>query len=154
MLISGSDSRGVTLLMAEAGRPKSDRPRGPSPAAPVTDPARAGEDRRRHPRVAAVLPFRIVNEAGQEEPFRLLDLSESGARIQCGHAVPPMTRIQVRLVLPGRRVGLDRDVRVDTAGVIVWSHRTGDQAYDTGVFFPDLEEEQRGLLRTLVRAAR
>jgi hypothetical protein len=96
-----------------------------------------------------------VNEAGQEEAFDLVDLSESGARIRCSHPVPPMTRIQVALLLPGRKVGLPRDVRVDTGGVVVWSHRDSGPGgkYDTGVFFPDLEADQRRLLRTLVDAS-
>ena len=125
-------------------------------------------ERRRHRRIATAVPFKIVNEAGQEEPFDLVDLSESGARIRCSHAVPPMTRIQVALLLPGRKLGLAKDVRVDTSGVVVWSHRASaaerpatkasrlsasEGGYDTGVFFPDLEDEQRSLLRTLVNAA-
>jgi hypothetical protein len=103
--------------------------------------------------VATSVPFRIVNEAGREESFDLVDLSESGARIRCSHSIPPMTRIQVALLLPGRRVGLGKDVRVDTAGVVVWCHRGSDGRYDTGVFFPDLQGEERLLLRTLVHAS-
>jgi hypothetical protein len=132
----------------------------PAPSAkpaPSTKPAGAsketsGAERRRHPRVAARVPFRIVNEAGRDEPFRLVDLSECGARIQVRTAIPPMTRIQVALVLPAARLGLEEDVRVDTAGVVVWCHPTED-TYDTGVFFPDLVEEQRRLLRDLVRSS-
>jgi hypothetical protein len=108
-------------------------------------------ERRQHRRVRAALPFRIVNEAGREEPFRLLDLSECGARIQCRHAVPPMTRIQVALVVPAPRAGREEDVRLDTTGVVVWCHSVGEGAYDTGVFFPELEAEQRDLLRAIVQ---
>jgi hypothetical protein len=116
---------------------------------------KAGPERRRHPRVEASrvetrIPFRIIDESGRDESFRLVDLSECGARIQVRTAIPPMTRIQVSLVLPGARVGRDGDARVDTSGVVVWCHPTED-TYDTGVFFPDLREEERHLLRDLVR---
>jgi PilZ domain-containing protein len=153
--------------MAEGGRRKpSTGPSATNPSATnhgeqAKRPAKggaarepAGAERRKHPRVTASFPLKIVNEAGREEPFHLLDLSECGARIQCSHAVPPMTRIQVALQLPGKGVGLGKGVRVDTSGVIVWCHRISDGQYDTGVFFPDLEEEQRGLLRALVQATK
>jgi hypothetical protein len=109
-----------------------------------------GAERRQHPRVAARVPFRIVNQAGRDEAFRLVDLSECGARIQVKNAIPAMTRIQVALFLPGSRMGGDEELRVDTAGVVVWCHPTED-FYDTGVFFPDLRETERLLLRDLVR---
>jgi hypothetical protein len=107
---------------------------------------KTGADRRKHPRVPAPspVPFRIIDEAGHDESFRLVDLSECGARIQVRTAIPPMTRIQVALMLH------DGGARVDTSGVVVWCHPTED-AYDTGVFFPDLGEEERRLLRDLVR---
>jgi hypothetical protein len=95
-----------------------------------------------------------MDSAGHEEPFQLVDLSECGARIHCRKAVPPMTRIQVALLLPGKGVGLTQNVRVDTTGVIVWCHRTQEGSFDTGVFFPDLEDEQRGILRSLVQASK
>jgi PilZ domain len=112
-----------------------------------------GNERRKHPRISADLPFRLVNAKGEEETFDLVDLSESGARIQCGHAIQAMTRIRVAMVLPGRRLGRDGDVRVDTTGVVVWSHPVEDGVYDTGVFFPELEDDQRRLLKTFVHAA-
>jgi hypothetical protein len=151
----------------KAESPKT--PKGPAPTSTApkstgttstgptsTGPKREakGAERRQHKRVPAGFPLKIVNEAGQEETFRLLDLSECGARIHCAHSVPPMTRIQVALTLPGKGLGLRKDVRVDTTGVIVWCHRLNDAEYDTGVFFPDLQDEQRGMLRALVLATK
>ncbi len=152
--------------MSSGGAKKStakSRPAGPESSAGGTDggaaaaskadaPAAAGAERRQHARVQTAIPFRIVNTSGREESFRLVDLSECGARIQVRTAIPPMTRIQVALVLPGRRIGLTKDVRVETSGVVVWCHPTED-AFDTGVFFSDLTTEHRGLLRGLVHAA-
>lgn len=109
-----------------------------------------GNERRRHPRVPAALPFRLVSESGQEESFDLVDLSESGARIQCHHAITAMTRIRVAMVIPSQHVGTEEDVRLDTTGVVVWSHPIQDGLYDTGVFFPDLEAHERGLLHAFV----
>ncbi|MFV1959921.1 MAG: PilZ domain-containing protein [Planctomycetota bacterium] len=112
-----------------------------------------GNERRRHLRIPADLPFRLVAEDGAEEPFELIDLSESGARIQCAQPISPMTRIRVALTLPGRHVGQDDDVRLVTTGVVVWSHPVEDGRYDTGVFFAELEEEQRDYLQSFVHAA-
>jgi hypothetical protein len=110
------------------------------------DPA----ERRRHDRVPTELPFRLKAD-GAEEVFDLVDLSESGVRIRCRRSIPAMTRIQVSLVLPGRRVGGGAgDVRLDTTGVVVWSHRAENHTFDTGVFFAELDERQRGLLRSFV----
>ena len=111
---------------------------------------RSGAERRKGRRVPASIPFRLVSN-GKEETFELVDLSESGARIRCGHAVPAMTRIEVRLLLPGKRIGTDQDLRLDTHGVIVWSHKeAGAPTYDTGVFFSELDDRQRNLLRAFV----
>ena len=51
---------------------------------------------------------------------------------------------------PGARVGAGSDVRFDTMGVVVWSHRLDPTAYDTGVFFSDIDERQRSVLRAFV----
>ena len=112
-----------------------------------------GNERRRHPRVPAALPFRLVGESGEEESFDLVDLSESGARIKCHHGINAMTRIRVALVLPGEQLGIEDDVRLDTTGVVVWSHPVADGVYDTGVFFAELEDEQRHLLQSYVSTA-
>ena len=112
-----------------------------------------GNERRRHPRIAAELPFRFVNEEGELEPFELVDLSESGARIRCARQLTTMTRMVVGMVLPGRFVGSEEDVRLETPGVVVWSHDVGEGRFDTGVFFPDLTEDHRETLRSFVQAS-
>jgi len=109
-----------------------------------------GAERRKARRVPASVPFRLVTN-GKEEPFDLVDLSESGARIRCSHAVPAMTRIQVRILFPGERVGTKSALEFDTHGVVVWSHKdAGAKTFDTGVFFSELDERQRHLLRAFV----
>lgn len=112
-----------------------------------------GSERRRHPRITADLPLRFVSGDGDQESFELVDLSESGARIKCGRRLGAMTRVSVGLRLPGRILEQTDDVSVDTMGVVVWSHPLEDGRFDTGVFFADLEGEQREVLRTFVQAS-
>lgn len=105
-------------------------------------------ERRRAQRIPLSLPCTIQDQDGHQEPFELVDLSESGVRIRCGHAISPMTRIRVSMALPG-----DSTARFDTDGVVVWSHATEDGQFDTGVFFSDLGDTEREALKTLVHAA-
>lgn len=112
-----------------------------------------GNERRRHPRIRADLPFRLISEGGEQESFDLVDLSESGARIQCGHPITAMTRIRVAMRIPAQALGRDEDVQLDTTGVVVWSHRIDDGRYDTGVFFSDLGETERGVIQSYVATA-
>jgi hypothetical protein len=114
------------------------------------------DDRRRHSRVPTRIPFHLIAD-GRDEPFDLVDLSESGVRIQSPRALTPMTRIRVRMILPAKRMGAPADVTLDTDGVVVWSHpngppgRThGPHTFDVGVFFSSLEDRERNLLRAFV----
>lgn len=110
-------------------------------------------ERRQHPRVAANLSCTMRAEDGAEAPFDLVDLSESGIRLRCAQSVSAMTRIQVAVLLPAGRIGRDEDIRLDTQGVVVWSHQVEPGDFDTGVFFPELDDEQRGLLQAFVLSA-
>jgi hypothetical protein len=110
-------------------------------------------ERRKHRRVRGALPCRLVNAAGKEEGFDLVDLSESGVRMRCGTSIPPMTRIRVAMHLPAERVKRKAGAALETDGVVVWSHLGDGKRYDTGVFFPDLDEDQRALLRAYVLSA-
>ena len=116
-------------------------------------PRQTGQaERRRHARVQTRVPFHLVAD-GKDEPFDLVDLSESGVRIRSPRGLVPMTRIRVRVVLPAKKVGTAADVALDTTGVVVWSHKErGPGGFDVGVFFSDLEDRQRNLLRTFVGA--
>jgi c-di-GMP-binding flagellar brake protein YcgR len=110
-------------------------------------------ERRRHTRVSAPIPCRLLSD-GKEQAFDLVDLSESGVRIRCPHALPPMTRLGVSMILPGKKIGASSDLRFDTTGVVVWSHKQGGagqaMAYDVGLFFSELDDRQRNLLRAFV----
>ena len=108
-----------------------------------------GAERRRHARVPAAIPFQLSTQ-GQQEAFDLIDLSESGVRIRCGRSLAAMTRIQVNMTLPAKRVGAKADAKIETMGIVVWSHRLDPKAFDTGVFFSDLDDRQRGVLRAFV----
>ena len=62
-------------------------------------------------RVETKIPFRLLS-GGQEEAFDLVDLSEAGVRIRCRRSLGAMTRIQVAMVLPGKRIGASSDVQL------------------------------------------
>lgn len=113
------------------------------------------DERRKHPRVPALLtgPCTIRGEDGAEAAFELQDLSECGARLTCEAAIGAMARIHVAMRLPGDRIGRDEDTTVETMGVVVWSHQAEDGGYDTGVFFPELDEESAALLQAYVLSA-
>lgn len=127
-------------------------PRQSAPRDPGSVPK---DERRRHRRVPARIPFHLLSE-GKDEPFDLMDLSESGVRILAPRALAPMTRIEVRMILPAGRVASDRDVTMDLGGVVVWSHplpgvkASAPGRHDVGVFFSDLDDRQRNLLRAYV----
>ncbi len=109
-------------------------------------------ERRKHQRVPASFPCVFIGADRKEEAFDLIDLSESGARLTCSRALAPMTQIQVALRLPAARVGLKADARLETRGVVVWSHK-GPKGYDTGVFFPEVSRDQRAMLLAYVLSA-
>ena len=111
------------------------------------------QERRTRSRVPAGGPCTIRDEKGEERAFELVDLSECGARLRCAGAIGAMTRIRVNMLLPADRVGQDEDARLETAGVVVWSHRMEDGQYDTGVFFPELEDRESDLLYAFVASA-
>ena len=130
----------------------------------------ASAERRKHKRVNASFPCVLIGPDKKEEQFDLVDLSESGVRMRCARSLPAMTQIQVALLLPGKRIGRPKDAKVSTRGVVVWSHKAGNPggkgapkagskkpanggdgaAFDTGVFFPELTAEARGLLSAYV----
>ncbi len=111
------------------------------------------EQRRKNQRVAAQGACTILDPDGGEHAFELIDLSECGARLRCEIPIGAMTRINVAMLLPADRVGRDADARLQTAGVIVWSHRVEEGVNDIGVFFPELDEEGASLLQAYVLSA-
>lgn len=111
------------------------------------------DERRQHARVPAPMACVLRDAKGKEWAFDLVDLSESGARLTCSVGMAAMTRIHVSLDLPARRVGRKANAHVETRGVVVWSHRVRDDAYDTGVFFPELDPEHLELLQAYVLSA-
>ena len=111
------------------------------------------DKRRKHQRVPAQGPGTLVGTDGAERSFELIDLSESGARLRCAAAIDAMTRVKVVLFLPGERLGHTEDARLETTGVVVWSHETDDASFDTGVFFPELDDDSASMLRSFVATA-
>ena len=77
-------------------------------------------ERRRHQRVPAPIPFHLLAD-GKDEPFDLVDLSESGVRISAPRSLTPMTRIQVRMIL--QEFERSRALARDHAGVVKGRHQ-------------------------------
>ncbi|MGE0192014.1 MAG: PilZ domain-containing protein [Planctomycetota bacterium] len=113
----------------------------------------AGAERRRHTRVEAGGICLLAGSEGHQTAFELLDLSESGARLRCERGLPAMTRVGVILVLPAQRIGQPKDARLDITGVVVWSHEAETKVFDTGVFFPELDDDARTALKAYVTAS-
>jgi hypothetical protein len=111
------------------------------------------KERRTRTRVPAGGPCTIKDETGAERAFELIDLSECGARLRCETAIGAMTSIQVSMQLPAERIGQSEDGVLNTTGVVVWSHRSDDGTFDTGVFFPDLEDRTSDQLFAYVASA-
>jgi hypothetical protein len=138
-------------------KPSGTKPTGAkSPAARAGAAKQNGSERRMHTRVPATFPCVLIGPDKKQEEFDLVDLSESGVRMRCGRSLPAMTQIEVALLLPKARVGRPKDAPLSTRGVVVWSHKAKagkKAAFDTGVFFPELSTEQRGLLAAFVTTA-
>lgn len=107
------------------------------------------DERRRHPRVGGPVPCLLRDDTGVESSFELLDLSESGVRLRSARSLAAMTQVGIELVLPARRLGSPKDIRLVTRGVVVWCHEVKPGTFDTGVFFPQLADTDRRTLKAL-----
>lgn len=119
---------------------------------PADAPPPAPDERRRHPRVPIREPGVLVSEGVRNE-FEMLDISESGVRLRSRHAIHAMTQLELELRLAAAQVGGTSDYVLKTTGIVVWSHKqaAAPLPYDTGVFFPNLDDRQREVLRTMAR---
>ena len=117
---------------------------------PSEAPIPTGAERRQHPRVPVREPGVLVSHGVRNE-FEMVDISESGVRIRSQHAFQAMVELELELRLAAARVGGPDDFVLKTTGIGVWSHKqaAAPLPFDTGVFFPHLDERQREILRKL-----
>lgn len=107
-------------------------------------------DRRAAPRIEAKLPLRLADGAG---PFatKTRNLSVSGAYCTIQRFIALMTKLQVRLELPGNRAPMF----VDCRGVVVRIQPPRAQPrlkrYHIAIFFQDLTDSNRAALAQYVQ---
>jgi len=104
-----------------------------------------GPERRRAPRVVTRLPLTIRDK--QEELIaRTKNISASGAYCTLRRALAPMTKLQVRLEIPGRR----HPTRISCEGVVVRVDRPSGNPYrgscNVAIFFSDIADRHRAVL--------
>ncbi len=119
---------------------------------PSDAPPPAPDERRKHTRVPLREPGVLVAE-GVRNDFEMVDISESGVRLRSKLAIHAMTQLELELRLAAAQVGAKDDYVLKTTGIVVWSHKQAAPPlpYDTGVFFPHLDDRQREILRMMAR---
>lgn len=117
---------------------------------PADAPSPSSAERRKHARVPLREPGVLVSQGVRNE-FEMVDISESGVRLRSQHAIHAMVQLQLELRLTAAQVGEKADYVLKTTGIVVWSHKQAAPPlpYDTGVFFPQLDDRQREVLRKM-----
>ena len=107
-------------------------------------------ERRKAPRVASHVPLTLT-DATQEVSTVTHNISASGAYCTLSRFVAPMTKIRVRLELPGS----SSPKRLICQGVVVRVEPPAPQphlsAYRVAIFFQDLPERDRTILSDYVQ---
>lgn len=108
-------------------------------------------ERRRAPRVAKRLPLRL-GQANSRLVTRTENISASGAYCRVARYVEPMTKLKIRLELPGAGRGTSQVI--SGKGVVVRieppHHSPGQRSYKIAIFFNNLSDRYRGLLAAYV----
>ena len=108
-------------------------------------------ERRRAPRIPKHLPLRL-GQARDRFVTKTENISASGAYCRVTRYVEPMTKLKVRLELPGAGRGTSQVISGE--GVVVRiepPHRSPSRrSYNIAVFFNDLSDRHRGLLAAYV----
>lgn len=106
-------------------------------------------ERRRAPRVSAQIPLVISHEAGTLEA-KTENLSAAGAYCTLKRYVAPMTKLQIRLELPGA----SKPATVNCQGVVVRVHPpapTPKATYQVAIFFHELSDHGRSVLARYIQ---
>jgi len=106
-------------------------------------------ERRRTPRVSTQIPLIISHESGTLEA-KTENLSATGAYCTLKHYLAPMTKLQIRLELPGG----SKPATVNCQGVVVRVHPpapTPKATYQLAIFFNELSDHGRSTLARYIR---
>ena len=111
---------------------------------------RARAERRRDPRVATQLPLILNNGAGTIEA-RTENISTAGACCTLKQFLAPMTKLQIRLELPGHSPSTVVSCRGVVVRVQPQTPRAKQSAYNIAIFFNDLSDHSRTVLARYVQ---
>ncbi len=107
-------------------------------------------ERRRTPRTASRLSM-VLSDQTREMATRTENISASGAYCSLPHFLPLMTKLEVRLELPGS----PKPKPIRCQGVVVRVHPPAATAqrtsYDVAIFFNDLAERDRAVIAGYVQ---
>jgi len=107
-------------------------------------------DRRGSPRIASQLPLAVADRDG-ELLTRTHNVSASGAYCTLKRFLPPMTKLHVRLEIPGS----PRPLRLACQGVVVRVEpptvRPRTRSYHVAIMFRDLTSHDRSTLDRYVQ---
>ena len=106
-------------------------------------------DRRRSPRTVTRLPL-VVSHQSEEIATQTQNISVSGAYCTLGRFIVPMTKLEIRIELPGP----PRPHTVQCHGVVVRVDPPVEQPttvmYQAAIFFNDLSDHDRFLLSEFI----
>jgi hypothetical protein len=117
---------------------------------------KVAHERRRHPRARVALDVRI-GVPGQAAPAQVQDLSASGVRCITERNLPLMSQVHLVLLVPdaGQGAGMRREILARGAVVRSEPVRTpGRTAFDTAIFFTQIEDSDRVEVQQFVAARR
>lgn len=105
-------------------------------------------ERRAHPRFPKQLEIQGTSqEGGIEARMVTSDLSEGGLHCVSAHDFPEMTRLAVRLMLPGRSTNGGSNHSLDVEAVVVrrqeYRSTNGETRFELALFFTRVEDEDR-----------
>lgn len=107
-------------------------------------------ERRRHARIDHNIPLKI---SCQDADFvtETKNISCSGAYCRVDKYIEPMTKLKIHLLLPLKKNSKTTTVKVCCGGVVVRTESvSGDEMFDTAIFFNDIEQKDMRALAEFV----
>lgn len=105
----------------------------PQPASPLFQ----GHEKRRHFRVDYSVPLKISGDNG-DILTETKNISCSGAFCRMNQRLEPMTKLKVHLLLPLQKSNKVTTKKITCQGVVVRAQASGEEYYDTAIFFSDI----------------
>ncbi|MBM3243344.1 MAG: PilZ domain-containing protein [Candidatus Omnitrophica bacterium] len=103
---------------------------------------KAGIERRVHPRIDKELPFKVAANGYGFSTFTK-NLSCVGAYCRITKYIPPFTKVMVKLSLPVKEAGGNKNYAVNCEGVIVRTEDETKGGFNIAIFFNAINDDQR-----------